>query len=182
MSFKDTLKEVQKSKDFQEFKKKNPKAKLYSGFFALRKAQGTLVLDAKQVDYLIEGKRIQSFLLTDLEIKGKEDKLEKPVENFEALDENIKLDIEDIKKIVKDELKKQKITAEPQEIIAILQRHEGKQIWNLIIVLGDLELIRLHLDMEGKIILNKKDNFMDFIRVVKGKKRENLEKMKKAQK
>ncbi|MEM4703211.1 MAG: hypothetical protein QXP53_01875 [Candidatus Pacearchaeota archaeon] len=170
MSFKSLLKQVETSSKFREFKKRNPRAKLYSAFFTLRTAFGNLLEDSQQLDYLIGKERIVTFSLQDDQIIMKEDKLEKLVEKFTALKKDITTDIEDIKEIVQKEMKKQKISSEIQEIVAILQRQKENQIWNIIVVLSSLDMLRLHIDIQGKILVNKKESFADIIKFKKGNK------------
>lgn len=172
MSFKELLKRVESSEEFKKFRKENPKAILYSAFFTFRTAYGNLILDSQQLDYLIDKRKIGTFLIANDRVAHKIDKLEKDADEVEALNKEIKIDLDEVQKIIDKEIKKQKITSQITEIIAILQRLEGKQLWNLIIVLSCLEMLRLHIDMDNKILLNKKENFMDFMKVEKGKKGE----------
>ena len=175
MSFQKTLEKVESSPEFKEFKKKNPKAKLYSGFFTLRKAFGNMVTDSEQVDYLIGKETIATFLVQDGIIIKKMDKLEKPVEKFTGLDTEIKIDIEKIIPLVEGEIKKQKITSEISKIIAILQKQEKKQIWNIVVVFSSFSLLKLHIDMQGKMIYDEKESVMNWMHVEKGNKSHNQE-------
>ncbi|MCS7134337.1 MAG: hypothetical protein NZ889_00560 [Candidatus Pacearchaeota archaeon] len=163
MSFKELLKKVESSKEFYKFKKNNPTAKLYSAFFTFRKAFGNLLVECEQIDYLVGKTKIKTFFMQNDEVKSKQDILERPVENFQALKKNIKVDIKDIEKILAEEMKKQKIFSEIQEVVAILQRHENKQVWNIIVILSSLDMLRLHIDMDGKILLSKKENLMNLM-------------------
>jgi len=172
MSFKELLKRIESSGEFKKFKKENPKAILYSAFFTFRAAYGNLILDSQQLDYLIDKRKIGTFLMANDQVVHKIDKLEKDADEVKALNKEVKLDLDEVRKIIDKEIKKQKITSQITEIIAILQRLEGKQIWNLIIVLSVLEMLRLHISMDNKILLNKKENFMNFMKVEKGKKGE----------
>lgn len=164
MSFKELLKRVENSQEFKEFKKKYKNAKLYSGFFSLRYAFGTFVTECEQIDYLIDKRNIITFFAEENKIKKKRDILEKPVENFKTLEKKIGVDIEEIKEIIKKEIERQKIFSEIQQVIAILQLHEKKQIWNVMVLFSDLCMLRIHLDMNGNILLSKKENMMDLMR------------------
>ncbi|MEM2089909.1 MAG: hypothetical protein QXL88_02350 [Candidatus Pacearchaeota archaeon] len=170
MSFKELLKRIETSPEFKNFKKKYPNAKLYSAFFTLRKAFGTIVEDSQQLDYLLGENKIVTFFLQDEEVKLKQDELEKKVQNFKGLNKKISIDIEELKEIIEKEINKQKIKSDIQEIVAILQMENKIQIWNVIVLLSSFEMLRLHIDMQGKIFFNTKESFMDFIKI---KKQEN---------
>lgn len=169
MSFKEVFKKINSSPVFRDFKKRNPKAKFYSAFFTLRQAFGNLIEESQQLDYLLGQNKIVTFFLQDEKVKLKKDKLEKKVQDFEAINPNITIDIEELKKIIEKEIQKQKISSEIQEIVAILQRENKKQIWNLIVLFSSFEMLRLHVDMKGKILLSKKESFMDFLQFKKTK-------------
>ncbi|UCD21013.1 MAG: hypothetical protein JSW08_00495 [archaeon] len=171
MSFKELLKQVESNDLFKEFKKKHPKAKLYSAFFTLRKAHGNILLDSQQLDYVIGKKEVFSFFMQNNEVQSKEDKLNKEVKDFKELDKNIKIDIEEVKKIILKEKQKQKISTDFTEMVIILQKLKGKQIWNTLMVLPSLEILRIHIGMDGKILSSKREGFMNFIKVKKGKKK-----------
>ncbi|MEM2784911.1 MAG: hypothetical protein QXE93_02055, partial [Candidatus Pacearchaeota archaeon] len=114
--------------------------------------------------------KIVTFFLQDEEVKLKQDELEKKVQNFKGLNKKISIDIEELKDLIEKEIKKQKIKSDIQEIVAILQMENKIQIWNVIVLLSSFEMLRLHIDMQGKIFFSKKESFMDFIKI---KKQEN---------
>jgi hypothetical protein len=178
MSFKETLEKIEHSAEFKNFKKDNPHAKMYSAFFTMRNAHGNILTDSRQIDYLLGKEKIVTFFIQDDQVKVKMDKLEKPVENFKPLETKIKIELEDVKKMFLEEIKKQKIISDITEAIIILQKVDNKQIWNIIVIFSSFQLLKMHIDMEGKILLDQKENAFDMIHVEKGKKNEKQEKTK----
>jgi frataxin-like iron-binding protein CyaY len=169
MSFQELVKKVESSNEFCKFKKENKKAILYSGFFTIRQAFGNLILESEQLDYWLGQDDVATFFIEENKIKNKIDKLEKKDKKFNELDRKIKIDVEDIEKIILKELEKENLEIKDvSKIIIILQKPE-KQIWNITCIIG-LQMLRMHIDIHGKILEKKKGSLFDMMKIEEGKK------------
>jgi hypothetical protein len=106
-----------------------------------------------QMDYFIPGeKKVAAFSFGDdikmqlLETAGS-DKIP------EKLDIKTKIDLDALEGILEDEMKNRSISEEIKKIIAVLQMHEGKKIWNLHCVLSGLGILRAHVEDATETIL-----------------------------
>ncbi len=165
MKFSEFLKKVEGSKEFSEFKKKNPEAYLCAGFFVLDFEGGK---NMDQIDFYIPKiKKIATFLI-DENVKMKLSETLKEKKPLEKLTGKIKIDLESLKGIVEDEMKNRTITAEIKKIIAVIQNVEGKPIWILNCMTSSLGLLKVKVDDSDSSILEfEKLNMMDFIKRVK---------------
>lgn len=163
MRFDHYLTKVEKSSEYRKFLKGNRNAYLCSGFFVMD-------LDTEknmhQIDYYLPSKKKFANFVLDEGVKvqlseGAKDK--KP----EKLKNEIKTDIEALKGIVEDEMKNRTVTAELKKIIAVLQTIEGKNVWNLNCLTGDMGLIKVHIDDDsGNILKFEKASLFDFIKKI----------------
>jgi len=163
MRFDHYLTKVEKSSEYRKFLKTNKKAYLCSGFFVMD-------LDAEknmhQIDFYVPSKKKFANFILDEGIKiqlsdGIRDK--KP----EKLGKEVKTDIEALKGIVEDEMKNRTVTGDLKKIIAVLQTIEGKKIWNLNCLTGDMGLIKVHIDDDsGNILKFEKASLFDFIKKI----------------
>ena len=166
MSFKQALKKLEESSEFQAFKKKNKKAFLFSAFFILNP---NLDLETQQFDYFLSQKKVATFLINE--------KIEHKIDNFNPqnkitkIDENIKADIEDIRHVINDELRKKwPQGVEVNKVIAILQKIDGKQMWNITCLLGSMKLLKIHVDcFNGKVLKSEEASIFDMIKIKKTK-------------
>lgn len=168
MSFQEALKSLKASPKYKDFRKKNKDAFLFSAFFILNP---DFTLQAQQIDfYSKKDKKSSTFYISD--------KIEQKTEDFEPkgelmpLDEKIKLDIDKLKDIVEKEIDRQKLKAfEIAKIIAVLQKIDGKQIWNLTVLFNSFKILQLHIDcFNGKVLKSEQLSMLDMIRVQKGNK------------
>lgn len=164
MSFKDSLKKLKASKEFKKFKAKNKSAFLFSAFFVLN---SQLELETQQIDYFLTRKRVATFLIND-KIEFKTDEFN-PKGKITAINENIKIDIDDLKKIIENEINKKSLANFGiNKIIVVLQKINNKQMWNVTCLLSSLKMLRLHINcFNGKILESKEASVFDFISVKK---------------
>jgi len=174
MSFKKLKENIEKSEEFKKFKKENPKALLYSAFFMLKQAFGNLIIETQQLDYFIGGKKVATlFFDENQKIQKKVDEVEPAKQGekreFVKLDDEIKIDVENLQEIIKKELNKNKVGIEEvSKVIAILQKIKCKVVWNITCISG-MTLIRMHIDENGKVLENKKESLLSMMKVEKGK-------------
>jgi hypothetical protein len=81
----------------------------------------------------------------------------------------IKIDLSEVLEIVNKEAEKQNF--KPAKIIAVLQRlKENEQlIWNITAFSG-FTILRMHIAMDKKLLLNEKKSMMDLMKIEKGNK------------
>ena len=171
MSFQEVLKKLKTSSEFQLFKKKNKKAFLYSAFFTLRNAFGNLIEETQQLDFFIPPNKVVTFTIEE-KIQHKTEQF-KPKGEITAINEDIAVDINKLKEIIKKEIKKQKLESfDIDKIIAILQKTRIKdkkqQIWNITCLLTGFKMLRLYVDcFNGKILKSEQASIFDFMGVKK---------------
>lgn len=170
MSFKELIKKVESSSEFKRFKKEHPKAILYSAFFLLRNAAGNLVIETQQLDYWLGKDVVATFMLDECEkIQHKLDRLESADKTFTLLNKTIKIDVDELKKIIIKESEKYLGDEPVSKVIVVLQKIDGKQVWNITCIQG-FRMLRMHVDMNGKVSKAETGNLMDFMKVQKGEK------------
>jgi len=175
MSFKELIKKVESSTEFKSFKKEHPKSVLYSAFFLMRQAAGNLILENQQLDFWLHGDEVASFAYDGQSVQKKIDRLEPDKDgkerNFKDLDKEIKIDTDDLKKIIIKEIEKNNFEIKDiSKIILVLQEKENKQVWNITCIIG-LNMLRLHIDMNGNVLECKKSSLFDMMKIEKGKKK-----------
>ncbi len=171
MSFHKILKQLQTSKEFQEFKKKHKKAFLFSAFFTLTP---DFSVETQQLDFYFS-KHVATFFINQ-EIKHKIEEFE-PKGKITELNKNIKIDIDKLQGIIKKEIEKQKLQAfDLSKIIAILQKanisskkgQQEQQIWNVTCLFSSFKMLRLHVEcFNGKILKSEQASILDFVQVKK---------------
>jgi len=167
MNFSSTLKTIESSKEFKDFKKKNKDAYLCAGFFVLDYEQG---INQQQLDYSLKDGKIFTFSLDENNnvtfkeaetIEGKQSKLPE-------LSKDMKIELDAVQELVKKEMKKQIIDNKINKIIAILQKHEEKQIWNLNCMMEGFGMLQVHINcVSGEILKFEKRSLFEFIKKVK---------------
>jgi hypothetical protein len=164
-TFTSTLKEIESSEAFINFKKTNKDAKLCAGFFIIDYQQEQ---NQKQLDYCLENKDIFTFVL-DREISIKKaETIEGMKQELPELNREIRIDLDEAEKILQEKIKQEKVENKLLKIIAVLQIYEEKQIWNLNCMLEGLDILRVHIDVQtGEVIKFEKRNMMEFVKKVK---------------
>lgn len=158
MNFKEALLKLKKSKEFKDFKKQNPKSYLCAGFFVL---DFETQQNIQQIDFQTDEK-IAAFSVNDtISMKMEETADKKKVPTIKP---EIKIDLDDVQETAKKEIEKNKISSKLNKIIAILQMHDEKQIWNVTCIFATLVMLRLHIDaFTGKILKSEKSSLFDFV-------------------
>lgn len=166
MSFQEALKKLQASNEFKSFMKKNKKSFLFSAFFVLNTK---FEVEKQQLDYFLDEKKAATFSVND-EISLKTDEFH-PTVRITPLDEKIKIDIDKLQGIIKKELEKKSLLGfEIGKIIAILQKINNVQMWNITCMMSSLKILKLHIDcFNGKIISSEEANVFDFLQIKKSK-------------
>lgn len=165
MGFKSLLEKVEGSNEFKEFIRHNSSAELCAGFFIL----DFLSNDNKStLDYKI-GEKVFTFELKDDEIKIGEDKLMDEIGRpaLVKIDSSVGVDVDELRGIVGVRTLDEGISAKINKIIAVLQKYEGVQIWNLTCMLDGLIILNVHVDTNnGEILKFERKSMMDLIKRV----------------
>ena len=164
MSFNNTIKQIHDSEIFKNFIKNNASAELCVGFFIIDLKNS---LNQTTLDYKL-GKRVFTFSIAeDGEISLKEDEL---VENpkfpkLSVIKPKVKIDLKEAMSIARGKAFDEGIEKKFEKIIAIVQNHDGKQVWNLTCILETFIILNLIIDSEdAKIIKFDRKSMGDFIR------------------
>jgi hypothetical protein len=149
MKLQPYIEKLNSSNEYAEFKKEHPKAFLVAGFFVLDMEAGKNV---HQIDFFLPGeKKVAAFTLDDqvkiqlMETMSKETPKE--------LDISAKIDLDELKGILEDEMKNRGFTENIKKIIAVIQNIDGKKTWNLNCILSGMEILRAHIEDESKTVL-----------------------------
>ena len=168
MSFQNSLKFLQSNKEFKQFKAKNKSAFLFSAFFALN---SKLEIETQQLDYLLGKNQVATFLINENNIEQKNDEIN-PTSKLSALNENIKIDIDKVIKLIENEVKKRSLTEfDVNKVFVVLQKLNEQQMWNVTCLLSSLKILRMHIDcFSGKVLESKEESIADFLSFQKGNK------------
>jgi hypothetical protein len=161
--------------EYQKFLKENPQAYFCSAFFVLDKKEKN---NKVHFDFYIpEGPKMYSFKLDN-----------KPefanIENFdpripEKLQMNFEFDLIEIEELIKKEMEKRKIKGEIQKLLFSLQRLKEKNYLLATVFISNMALLKVTIKLpENKITEFEKKSLFDMIRLIKGKRQENLKKQK----
>ncbi len=163
MKIQPYLDKLNNSKEFQNFKSKNPEAYMSAGFFVLDFAEKKHL---HQIDYYNpKSKDMATFALdSKIEMKKAQPQNKKIPEQ---ITEEINLDLDTLKGLVQDEMKNNTITSKLQKIIAIVQKVDGKLVWNLNCITTDMGIIKVHIDDKTHSILKfEKVNLFDIVKKI----------------
>jgi hypothetical protein len=199
MHFKNVLKEVEESKEFKSWKEKNKKSFLAAMFLTLdfeKMKDNKPRLDQKQVDYA-SGKKIAIFHIAEEKgekkiIVTEENQEQRAVKESKLVGKKvkprklekikfpkeIKVDIADFESQVRDEMSEKKMqNLKITKIIAVLQMHDNKLIWNLTTIFTSFEILTMHVDIEsGKLFYSDKKNLFQCMKTIHKGKQEDKQK------
>lgn len=150
MKIQPYIEKLNTSKEFNDFKTKNPKSYFSAGFFVLDFESNNHL---HQIDYFNpENKKMFTFMLDGEKVQIKEG--EPSSKNFpNVIDKEINLDLDILKRLVEDEMKNHMVTHRLHKIIAILQNVDGKLIWNLNCITSDMGVVKMHISDENHSVL-----------------------------
>jgi hypothetical protein len=160
-TFQETYEIITNSVIFKKFIQENPDAELVAGFFILDLIENN---NQRSIDYKLQ-QRIFTFSLSDIdEITLTEDELIQSDKPLEKISPDIKIDLYELSNIAEKEALANNIKNRFQKIIAILQLHEGKNVWNLTCMLDSLIILNIIIDAEaGDIIKFDRKSIADFV-------------------
>jgi len=163
-TFASLIETIENSDAFRNFKDKNSEAYLCAGFFVIDYQNQA---NQQQLNYFLQDGKIFTFIF-DKEITIKEaETIEGRKIELKNLNKEIKADLDDVENILKMEFETRRIGKKLNKIIAILQIHEGRQIWNLTLMLEGFDIIQCHIDsFSGEILKFEHKSMFDFVKKV----------------
>lgn len=164
MKFDHYVKRVEESPEYKKFREQHKKAELCAGFFVLDYEQGKPI---HQIDFIIPGKKkIATFTIQD-GVKMQISPLMRGAKEMEKMPGEVKIDIDELKGIVEDEMKNRTVTNTIKKIIAVIQYQDGKKIWKLSCITDGMGIIKAHIDDDNESILEfEKASLMDFMKMI----------------
>src|SRR3989344_9314997 len=170
------------SEDFKKFMEDDPKAYLCSLFF-------TRDYENKQSETQVDFYTPKKKVIVSFKVDKKVERilLDKKAETIthkkfvpKPLGESIKMDIEDVKPMLMDEMNNRNIASDINKILVVLHIADDRVIWNCTGFLKGLGLLQAHLEDESQSVLfMEKKNFLDLMKFVKKVEPGKLEKTTK---
>jgi hypothetical protein len=166
MGIKETLNILQKSEEFHKFKSENSNTEICAGFFIVDFFGND---NKRSIDFKCKDKVFTCSLRDDDSVKIQEDKLiEIKGEKFPELQElnpKVRVDLEEAIGIAKTKTLDEGIAAKYNKVIAVLQKHEDKEVWNITGMLDGLIILHILVDADsGNIIKFERKSMMDLIK------------------
>ena len=165
------LKKLEKTESFKKFKQEDPKAYLCS-FFIIRDFEENH--NETQADfYSPKSKKIISF---KFDKKVERIPLDKKAETLthkkfipKPLGEKIKLEIEELKPTIIDEMHNRGLTDNIKKILVILQNMDDRDVWNCHCFLNGMALLQAHIeDTSESVLFMERKSFLDMMKFVSG--------------
>jgi len=165
MHIQTLLETIEKSPEFQDFKKKNKNAELTAGFMVLDLVKNT---GDYSLDYLVGKQKIASFTLPagKKEISLREDEILDKTKKLVPLNiKKVNTGIDKVQHIIQEEMKINSVDKKMEKMIAVLHEDsEGKTVWNLTCICQGLIIISALIDAEkGKLLKFDKKGLFDFV-------------------
>src|SRR3972149_2183716 len=160
------IEKVKKSAPYKLMMEEDPKAYLCSVFFLRDFDEGN---NETQVDfYSPMRKNIVSFKV-DKKVEKVENKHAKTLTNKklvpQPLPENVKMDIDEMKSTILDEMHNRDMTYEIEKVLAFLNMTDGAAVWNCTGFLKGLGLVQAHVeDKSQSVLFMEKKSLFDLIK------------------
>jgi hypothetical protein len=166
MGIKETLKILESSEEYQKFLKESPEAEMVAGFFIIDFFGND---NKRSIDYKVGDIVVTCSLRDDDSVKIEKDKLveveDSKFPELQKIDPNIEVDADDAVGIAKTKTLDEGISAKYNKAIAVLQKHEGKQVWNLTCMLDGLIILHVLIDAKtGNVDKFERKSMMDLIK------------------
>ena len=161
ISFKDALKILHESSEFKNWKKKNKNTYLSYGFFIIESEDTNW-----KVGYYDSKKdKLTSFDVgSKIKIEPDEEVFKQKKKKVEKLDlDKVKFDLADAVGIAKNLQEEEFVTENPTKIIAILQKIEVGQVWNITCLTQNFNTLNFKIKTEtGRVLEKKLTSLMQF--------------------
>jgi len=160
--FKETLKKLENSKEFKEWKKDNPDVFLSYGFLIVRENQTD---DWKIGYYHKKDDKISSFIVGEkIDIEPESEVFKKEKTKVNELDlAKVKFDIDKAIEIAKKLQEEKYKNEKSQKSIIILQKLKIGQIWNITYITYNMNTLNIKIDTQtGKILEHKLSSLFEY--------------------
>jgi len=160
------LEKLHNSEEYHDFMLENPDAYMCSGFFVMdfEKADHQRHIDV----YAPTLKKIVSFKL--------ENGIERiPIETFDErtpkkLSIDYDFDLDEIEKLIREKMIKEKVKSRIQKILLSLQHLEGKDLLTATVFISGLGMLKVNINpISKKIIDFDKKSFFDMMKIIRKK-------------
>lgn len=164
------IEQVKKSSAYKLLMEEDPKAYLCSIFFLRDFDEGN---NETQVDFYSPLKKhIVSFKI-DKKIEKVENKHAKTLTSKkfipQPLPENVKMDVDEMKSTLLDEMHNRDMTYEIEKVLAFLNMTDGEAVWNCTGFLKGLGLVQAHIeDKSASVLFMEKKSLFDLIKFAGG--------------
>lgn len=150
MKFSDYLEKVQADKSYKDFISENPEAYLCAAFFIVDYKDGK---DESSIDYFNpKDRKIVAFTLgKDIQARPL-DVVQRGISPLK-INENVQVEIEQIKGMLTDDMHNRGITNEIQKIILILQTTNNNLIWHCTAFLSGMNLLKVDIEDKSKSVI-----------------------------
>lgn len=160
------IKKVKESKAYRDFIKEDPKAYLCSLFFIRDFVEKK---DETQVDFYSPKKKIIFSFKVEKEIKQATNKQAETMTHKKfipgKLPEKIKLDIDEMRDTLTDEMHNREMAYQIEKVLAFLNIVENRPVWNCTGFLKGLGLLQAHIEDETNTVLfMEKKSLFDMIK------------------
>lgn len=160
---------IEKVKKFPAYKlmmEEDPKTYLCSVFFLRDFDEGN---NETQVDFYSPLKKHMISFKVDKKVERVENKHAKTLTNKklvpQPLPENIKMDIDEMKSTILDEMHNRDMTYEIEKVLAFLNITDGTPVWNCTGFLKGLGLVQAHIeDKSASVLFMEKKSLFDLIK------------------
>jgi hypothetical protein len=166
MGIKETLEILEASEEFTKFKEEHPEREMCAGFFIIDFFGND---NKRSIDFKCEDKVFTCSLRDDDSVKIQEDKLVEvkgtTFPELQTISPKVRVDAEEAIGIAKTRTLDEGIAAKYNKAIAVLQKHEGNQVWNITGMLDGLIILHILINADtGEIIKFERKSMMDLIK------------------
>ncbi len=160
------IEKVKKSPAYKLLMEEDPKAYLCSVFFLRDFDEGN---NETQVDFYSPIKKHIVSFKVDKRVEKTENKHAKTITNKkfipQPLPENIKMDVDEMKPTLLDEMHNRDMTYEIEKVLAFLNMTDGSAVWNCTGFLKGLGLVQAHVeDKSASVLFMEKKSLFDLIK------------------
>lgn len=160
------IEKVKKSNEYKLMMEEDPKAYLCSVFFLRDFDEGN---NETQVDFYSPAKKQIVSFKVDKKVEKTESKKMQTITHKKfipkPLNENIRMDIDEMKSTLTDEMHNRDMTYEIEKILVFLNITDGRAVWNCTGFLKGLGLVQAHVEDESaSVLFMEKKSLFDLIK------------------
>lgn len=168
MNFQFYYEKLLASDEYQKFRREHPTAYACSGFFALDLEKNGAHNQVNFDFWLPEHEKMYSFRVTgSVEFLNVENFDKRP---FEALSMNYLFDLNKVRIIIEERMKKDNIRGKMKKLLFSLQKLEGIDYLITTVFLDNMGLLKVHYNIvDKKITFIEKKSFLDIFKISRKK-------------